>query len=108
MNPMTRRRFSILLGGLPAMAQRSDLMHLPADLPVPLDDGACDHLSGMIIPNIALKSTSGRMVDLGKVATDRAIVYAYPRTGTPDKAVPSGWDAIPGARGCTPQSCSMR
>jgi peroxiredoxin len=107
---MTRRRLHILLGAaLPAMAQRTDdLMHIPANLPVPLDDGACDHLPGMRVPDIALKSTSGRAVSLAQANPGRWIVYAYPRTGTPDKQVPSNWDSIPGARGCTPQSCSMR
>lgn len=91
------------------MAQRSDnLMQLPANLPVPLDDGACDHLPGMKVPGFTLRSTKGRMVNLAGIASERVIVYAYPRTGRPDKDVPSGWNDIPGARGCTPQSCSMR
>ena len=91
------------------MVQRSDnLMQLPADLPVPLDDGACDHLPGMRVPGIALPSTAGRDVDLSREKSERVIVYAYPRTGRPDQPIPAGWDAIPGARGCTPQSCSMR
>jgi len=97
------------------MAQQSDQppqlpanLELPANLPVPLDDGACDHLPGMKFPSIALRSTKGRMVNLAEASTERVIVYAYPRTGQPGVPVPSNWDAIPGARGCTPQSCSMR
>jgi peroxiredoxin len=106
---MTRRHLSFLMGAFPAMAQRSDnLMQIPANLPVPLYDGACDHLPGMKVPGLSLLSTKGRMVNLAEPARERIIVYAYPRTGTPDKEVPSNWNDIPGARGCTPQTCSMR
>jgi len=87
---------------------RSDnLYELPKDLPVPQDDGACDHLTGLELPQIALPSTAGRKVDLSRLR-GRTIVYCYPRTGRPDQEVPPGWDAIPGARGCTPQSCAFR
>ena len=108
--PMTRRDLSLLLGAaLPAMAQPTDsFMQLPANLPVPLDDGACDHLPGMKVPGLALHSTKDRAVNLAEPRSGRVIVYAYPRTGAPGTAVPAHWDAIPGARGCTPQSCSMR
>jgi len=82
-------------------------LDLPANLPVPVDDGACDHLRGMRLPSIPLASTSGRTVDLAALR-GRTVVYAYPRTGRPDKEVPKGWDEIPGARGCTPQSCAFR
>jgi peroxiredoxin len=85
-----------------------DLASLPDDLPVPVDDGACDHLVGMRVPAIALPSTAGRSVVLAKAGRPRAVVYAYPRTGEPGKPSPDGWDLIPGARGCTPQSCSFR
>jgi peroxiredoxin len=80
---------------------------LPADLPVPDDDGACDHLPGMPAPPVGLAATDGSVVRLD--AQDRAIVFAYPRTGVPgeDPLVPE-WDAIPGARGCTPESCGFR
>ncbi len=107
---MTRRHLGVLIGAcLPAMAQRSDnLMQIPANLPVPLDDGACDHLPGKKVPGLTLQSTRGRVVNLAGQASERVIVYAYPRTGTPDKEVPAHWNEIPGARGCTPQSCSMR
>jgi len=81
---------------------------LPADLPVPVDDGACDHLIGLRVPAIALPSTAGRDVVLAETGRPRTVVYAYPRTGEPDKPSPDGWDTIPGARGCTPQSCSFR
>jgi peroxiredoxin len=85
-----------------------DLGSLPPDLPVPEDDGACDHLAGMAVPAIALTSTAGRSVLLAETGRPRRVVYVYPRTGVPGEPSPDGWDLIPGARGCTPQSCSFR
>ena len=85
-----------------------ELLTVPADLPVPVDDGACDHLAGMRLPDIALESTSGRRVNLLRDRDPLLIVYCYPRTGRPDQPIPEGWDAIPGARGCTPQNCGFR
>jgi peroxiredoxin len=89
------------------MARKDDLHALPPDLPVPRDDGACAHLAGMTLPPIALPSTGGRVVDLSRLA-GTAVIYIYPRTGRPDQELPTGWNAIPGARGCTPQSCAFR
>ena len=89
------------------MARSDNIHELPKDLPVPQDDGACDHLTGMRLPQIALLSTTGRRVDISWLA-GRTIVYCYPRTGRPDQELPTGWNAIPGARGCTPQSCAFR
>jgi len=87
---------------------RSDNLHeLPKDLPVPEDDGACDHLKGMKLPAIALQATGGRKVDLSSLK-GVTVVYIYPRTGRPDQNLLPGWNAIPGARGCTPQSCAFR
>ena len=87
---------------------RSDnLYELPPDLPVPVDDGACAHLAGMHLPAVPLRSTTGRAVDLA-VLRGRTVIYCYPRTGRPDQELPTGWNAIPGARGCTPQSCAFR
>ena len=80
---------------------------LPADLPVPEDDGACDHLPGAAVPQLVLESSQGP-IDLADLASGFAVVYIYPRTGYPGRPVPDGWDAIPGARGCTPQSCGFR
>jgi peroxiredoxin len=85
---------------------------LPDDLPVPQDDGGARHLPGMKLPSIALTGTGGGAVDLSALK-GRSVVYAYPRTGRPGQALPGqslpgGWNAIPGARGCTPQSCSFR
>jgi peroxiredoxin len=80
---------------------------LPADLPVPEDDGAADHLAGAVMPSISLPATSGETVDLSTLGP-RAIVYVYPMTGTPGVALPEGWDDVPGARGCTPESLGFR
>jgi peroxiredoxin len=84
-----------------------DLYELPKGLPVPQDDGACKHLAGMTLPPIGLPSTRGRVVDLARLA-GTTVIYIYPRTGRPDQEVPTGWNEIPGARGCTPQSCAFR
>jgi peroxiredoxin len=83
---------------------------LPADLPVPEDDGAADHLPGMALPSIVLPSTAGGAVSLDGLGRDRprTVLYVYPMTGKPGAALPEGWDAIPGARGCTPESCGFR
>jgi peroxiredoxin len=89
------------------MTEPRNLLDLPADLPVPVDDGACDHLPGMRLPSLALTATDGTTVNLSTLP-GRTIVYVYPRTGRPDQPLPTGWDAIPGARGCTPQSCAYR
>jgi peroxiredoxin len=80
---------------------------LPPDLPVPQDDGAARHLAGKTLPDLALSATGGPEVNLAKLA-GRSIVYVYPRTGVPGVDAPAGWDDIPGARGCTPQSCGFR
>jgi peroxiredoxin len=89
------------------MPESIDLMNLPPDLPVPQDDGAADHLTGMRLPDIPLAATDGTTVALDTLS-GRSVVYAYPRTGEKDKPVPPSWDTIPGARGCTPQSCAFR
>lgn len=80
---------------------------LAEDLPEPRDDGGAQHLTGMRMPDIALTATDGSMVNLSKLS-GRTVVYAYPRTGEPGKALPDGWAQIPGAMGCTPQSCAFR
>ena len=89
------------------MASAQNPYELPNDLPVPEDDGAADHLPGMRLPSVPLASTSGEIVDLSALP-GRTVVYCYPMTGRPDRSLPAGWDEIPGARGCTPQSCSFR
>ena len=81
---------------------------LPADLPVPPDDGAADHLPGLALPPVPLPSTSGGTVDLAQVAGS-VVVYGFPRTGVPgEQPLVDDWDQIPGARGCTPESCGFR
>ena len=86
----------------------ASLTSLPDDLPVPEDDGGARHLRGARLPDVALRATDGRTVSLAKLA-GRTVAYAYPRTGEPGKApLTDDWDAIPGARGCTPQSCDFR
>ncbi len=85
-----------------------DLYTLPENIAIPTDDYACEHLLGMTIPPLALPSTTGGPVDLSCIP-GRVVVYAYPRTGIPGKGpLVDDWDQIPGARGCTPQSCSFR
>ncbi len=85
-----------------------NLLELPSDLPVPEDDGAAAHLVGTAVPDIALPSTAGGAVVLSGFS-GRTVVYAYPRTGVPgEKSLDDNWEMIPGARGCTPESCAFR
>lgn len=88
-------------------ANANDRSTLPPGLPVPVDDGACDHLAGRAIPPLILKSSQGP-INLSEFAAERFVLYIYPRTGRPGTPVPPGWDDIPGARGCTPESCAFR
>ena len=83
------------------------LTELPSDLPQPLDDGAANHLVGMKLPQLTLQATTGVRINVGAVP-GLLVVYCDPMTGQPNVALPEGWDQIPGARGCTPQSCSFR
>jgi peroxiredoxin len=76
-------------------------------IPAPRDDGGAAHLPGLAMPSVPLPATDGQIVDLSKLA-GRCVVYIYPMTGRPDRDLPAGWDATPGARGCTPQSCAYR
>jgi peroxiredoxin len=87
----------------------SDFSRLPPNLPVPEDDGGADHLRGMRLPAVPpLPSTLGSAIDLTDLSGGLLVAYVYPRTGTPGEPMPEGWDDIPGARGCTPQSCAFR
>jgi peroxiredoxin len=86
----------------------ADFTALPPDLPVPEDDGAADHLPGLAVPSLTMPSSAGGTADLAELAAGRLVAYVYPRTGTPGEPLPAGWDDIPGARGCTPQSCAYR
>lgn len=83
------------------------LSSLPKDLPAPVDDGAAAHLFGARLPDVVLASTDGGNVALATLS-GRRVLYVYPMTGRPGVELPPGWDAIPGARGCTPQSCAFR
>jgi peroxiredoxin len=91
-----------------AQQATTNLNQLPANLPRPRDDGGARHLKGMAIPDLALPSTANRMVNLSKITATRTVIYCYPMTGQPGKALPQGWDDIPGARGCTPETCGFR
>jgi peroxiredoxin len=93
---------------LTAMTQQPNFNELPKNLPVPTDDGGARHLRGMAMPDLELPSTANRRVNLSKIPASRIVVYAYPMTGRPGTALPAGWDDIPGARGCTPETCGFR
>ncbi len=84
-----------------------DFNELPPNLPIPIDDGASSHLLGKNLPDVVLNSTSNRQVNISHIK-GKVVFYCYPMTGKPDIKLPDGWDLIPGARGCTPQSCSFR
>jgi peroxiredoxin len=85
-----------------------DLTQLPAGLPVPLDDGRAVHLTGLRLPPLALQATTGEQIDLSAIS-GRAVVFAYPRTGQPGQPpLTPDWDLVPGARGCTPETCAFR
>lgn len=86
----------------------SDYTTLPDALPAPQDDGAADHLPGLPMPQLRLGSSNRQTIDLGALGSGRTIIYLYPRTGQPGVDLPPGWNDIPGARGCTPESCGFR
>jgi peroxiredoxin len=86
----------------------SNYEQLPADLPVPADDGGAEHLPGSAMPAVTLPATTGQPVDLAQIGQPLAVIYVYPMIGTPGVALPEGWDQIPGARGCTPESIGFR
>ena len=85
-----------------------DLTKLQSDLPIPEDDGACDHLTNYTIPPIRLPNQDGILLRLNRLDTFRIVLYCYPMTGRPDSPLPNNWNSIPGARGCTPQTCNFR
>ena len=89
------------------MADIVNVQVLPDNLPAPVDDGGADHLLGMTLPHVTLAATNGASVDVGALG-GISVLYFYPRTGRPDEPLPDGWDMVPGARGCTPQSCAFR
>jgi len=85
----------------------TDLYQLPDDLPVPVDDGACDHLEGMLLPSLLLETSSGISLNLSDLK-GIVVIFFYPMIGSPDSPPMGDWNEIPGARGCTPQTCSYR
>jgi peroxiredoxin len=85
----------------------TNLNQLPTGLPIPQDDGSTNHLKGMKLPNVSLNATNGKTLNFAGIK-GKLVIYCYPMTGQPNVALPDGWDQIPGARGCTPQSCSFR
>ena len=101
-------RRSMLKLPLVLVMTQTNLNELPPNLPRPTDDGGARHLEGMALPDLALASTSGRQVNLSTIRAPRIVIYAYPMTGRPDRTLPQGWDDIPGARGCTPETCGFR
>jgi peroxiredoxin len=106
MDRLSRR--SLLKLPLVLMMPQTNLNQLPANLPRPKDDGGARHLKGMALPDLELPSTQNRRVNLSTVSAPRIVIYAYPMTGRPDRQLPQGWDDIPGARGCTPETCGFR
>ena len=84
------------------------LDQLPSGLPVPVDDGAADHLVGHDLPNLDRPTAQRGTVNLATAGTPWLVLYVYPMTGRPDVALPDNWEMIPGARGCTPQTCAFR
>ena len=106
MNRFSRR--SLLKLPLVLAMPQTNLNQLPANLPRPKDDGGARHLKGMALPDLELASTANRRVNVSKITAPRVVIYAYPMTGRPDRQLPDGWDDIPGARGCTPETCGFR
>jgi peroxiredoxin len=86
----------------------TDYTTLPDNLPVPVNDGAADHLPGTSMPALTLPTSDGDSVDLAALGTGRTVIYLYPLTGQPGTDLPEGWDAIPGARGCSTEACDFR
>jgi peroxiredoxin len=89
-------------------ATMTDYTTLPENLPVPLDDGAADHLPSLAIPKLTLPAADGSTVALDKLGVGRTVIYLYPLTGRPGIDLPDGWDSIPGARGCSTEACDFR
>lgn len=89
------------------MVTKHNFYELPENLLIPVDDGASEHLPGARLPSVPLRSTTCKAVDLSALS-GTTVVYCYPLTGRPDRDSPQGWNEIPGARGCTPESCAFR
>ncbi|WP_406625206.1 peroxiredoxin [Acidovorax sp. SDU_ACID1] len=98
---------SIATNSIHITMNTSNHSRLPSDLPKPVDDGAARHLEGLHLPSVILASSDGTSIDLGSLK-GRWVIYVYPMTGRPGAPLPDGWNDVPGARGCTSQSCSFR
>src|ERR1700739_377056 len=85
----------------------SQSLSLPDNLPVPQDDGGCAHLPGLKVPQLALATTAGSTIDFSSL-TGRTVIFCYPKTGVPGKALPAAWDEMPGARAGPPQNWGFR
>jgi len=85
-----------------------NLSILPSNLPIPKDDGGCNHLLNQYIPEISLQNQDANYLKVNREDTFRIVLFCYPMTGHPNKILPTNWNNIPGARGCTPQTCSFR
>ncbi|WP_337249000.1 MerR family DNA-binding transcriptional regulator [Leucobacter chromiireducens] len=85
-----------------------DYTVLPPGLPQPEDDGAARHVPGLPLPDLTLGRSDGGRLSLAGLGTGRTIIYAYPLSGRPGTDLPDGWDAIPGARGCSTEACDFR
>ena len=86
----------------------TDPSSLPLTLPAPVDDGAASHLPGHRMPNLELPATTGDGVQLDELSAGRTVLYLFPRISQPGQPLPTNWDLIPGARGCTPEACAFR
>ena len=84
-----------------------DLTKLPDNLPQPEDDGASDHLLGKTVSDITLSATGGNLLNVCDLDGNFVILYFFPMMAVPKKSLPTGWNYIPGARGCTPQNITI-
>jgi peroxiredoxin len=91
------------------MMEENEFLSLPPDLPVPEDDGAADHLTGIEMPSVRLPATDGSIIALGNLPARCSLLFCYPRMARPgEPPFTADWDRIPGARGCTPEACGFR
>ena len=89
-----------------SISATASLLALPDNLPIPKDDGAASHLLGLHLPAISICNTANTLIPIAALKS-WLVIYVYPLTGEPGKSLPTDWDLIPGARGCTPQACDF-
>ncbi len=75
---------------------------------IPENEGDVNTLKNKNFPNISLPNQDGNLLNLYRLDTFRMVLYFYPMTGRPDRPLPDNWNNIPGAKGCTIQTCSFR